>query len=310
MFEDAGDSRPAGLGSPSTMRSKPEGASKAGGAKNAAFRCGKTNVSCVCAKLSQRHGVVVPFEREGGEASACRGVALVPRSGRWRTTFKHKSHRYCLGTFSTAEEAARVWDLAAIKSRARDFTGLNFPRESYAYEMELLDKYSLEQTLHMLKVKLVDAKRSGRAVKRKLDSALEEEKACSLTAEQSPAGIPIQPHHVLCHSPERKGTLSVSPEVLKKPGSNPFCKPVLVARRTVGTTSDSCAPSQQSGALGKPASEENNTAPRTRCVGSSRLGRDRPARDPSWRGSVGALEIAHPWLCRLPALTRVAAFQQ
>jgi hypothetical protein len=180
----------------------------------------------------------------------------VPRSGRWRTTFKHKSHRYCLGTFSTAEEAARVWDLAAIKSRAPDFGGLNFPRESYAYEMELLDKYSLEQTLHMLKVKLVNAKRSGRAVKRKLDSALEEEKAGAGRLGVDLSDMPIQPYHVLSRSPTRKGTISSSKPVRKHAGSNPFFKSNFAAKRTsppqpTATKKDSLASSgsKQSGSM-------------------------------------------------------------
>lgn len=149
----------------------------------------------------------------------------MPRSGRWRTTFKHKSHRYCLGTFSTAEEAARVWDLAAIKSRAPDFTGLNFPRETYAMEMDLLDKHTLEQTLHMLKVKLIDAKRSGRAVKRKLDSALALERSdTAALAEAAP------PHGgALPASPSRKGSLSAAGPLERPDPGNPFLRPAPLA---------------------------------------------------------------------------------
>ena len=161
-----------------------------------------------------------------------RGVALVPRSGRWRTTFKHKSHRYCLGTFSTAEEAARVWDLAAIKSRAPDFTGLNFPRETYAMEMDLLDKHSLEQTLHMLKVKLIDAKRSGRAVKRKLDSALAQERqgdAAGAAGADAAAGTEATPRHALPASPSRKGSLSAAGPLDKPEPGNPFSRPAALA---------------------------------------------------------------------------------
>jgi AP2 domain len=166
--------------------------------------------------------------------TVCRGVALVPRSGRWRTTFKHKSHRYCLGTFGTAEEAAHVWDLAAIKSRGPDYQGLNFPRESYAYEMELLDKYSLEQTLHMLKVKLINAKRSGRAVKRKLDSALEEERATPGCASTDTA---VPPEHTASRSSARKGKLSDARSTPRDAERNPFNKPTYTAKRAAASQS-------------------------------------------------------------------------
>jgi hypothetical protein len=159
-------------------------------------------------------------------------VALVPRSQRWRTTFKHKSHRYCLGTFSSAEEAARVWDLAAIKSRAPDFDGLNFPRESYAYEIELLERYSLEETLHMLKVKLIDAKRSGRAVKRKLDNALEEERARADVQVPSSADTSLRPENMLVRTATRKGSLTPADSTAKAAGGNPFCKRTLRAKRS------------------------------------------------------------------------------
>jgi hypothetical protein len=156
---------------------------------------------------------------------------MVPRSGRWRTTFKHKSHRYCLGTFSTAEEAARVWDLAAIKSRAPNFTGLNFPRESYVLEMDLLDKHTLEETLHMLKVKLIDAKRSGRAVKRKLDNALAEEKMG--LAPEGPVSPAQHRGTPLPVPPVRKGSIAPSPLLQKPDTSNPFSRPALVAKRSL-----------------------------------------------------------------------------
>lgn len=153
----------------------------------------------------------------------------MPRSGRWRTTFKHKSHRYCLGTFSTADEAARVWDLAAIKSRPADFGGLNFSRDTYACEIELLDKYSLEETLHMLKVKLIDAKRSGRAVKRKLDSALDEEKAQTGGALAEPASPSMG---CLSRGAARvAGATSPSQTTMSAP-ANTISKPQLVAKRS------------------------------------------------------------------------------
>jgi hypothetical protein len=159
---------------------------------------------------------------------------MVPRSGRWRTTFKHKSHRYCLGTFSTAEEAARVWDLAAIKSRAPNFTGLNFPRESYVFEMDLLDKHTLEETLDMLKVKLIDAKRSGRAVKRKLDNALAEEKMGLTTkAPTSPAAHRGEP---LPLSPVRKGSILPPPPLQRPDVTNPFSRPALIGTRSLRAT--------------------------------------------------------------------------
>lgn len=48
--------------------------------------------------------------------------------GRWRTTIRHNGELLQLGTYDTAEEAARVWDAKAKELRGQ-FAMLNFPYE-------------------------------------------------------------------------------------------------------------------------------------------------------------------------------------
>ena len=60
------------------------------------------------------------------------GFKGVTRTGsRWRARIKVNDRRLCLGTFDTAEEAARAYDAAAVASYA-DFAALNFPPEAVA----------------------------------------------------------------------------------------------------------------------------------------------------------------------------------
>lgn len=110
-------------------------------------------------------------------------MAYVPGSGKWRTTFKHNKDRYCLGTFGTGEEAARVWDLAAIKYRGATCRSLNFDISRYEKEIGLLQHRTFEETLHVLNIRSLDAPRTGRAVKRKLDTALQATEPAAAAAE-------------------------------------------------------------------------------------------------------------------------------
>lgn len=58
--------------------------------------------------------------------SGYRGVWYEDRSGRYVAVISHEGKRTNLGTYDTAEEAARVWDREAKKNRD-GFAVLNFP---------------------------------------------------------------------------------------------------------------------------------------------------------------------------------------
>ena len=59
-------------------------------------------------------------------ASGFKGVTLDRRYGRWIAQIQANKRHYTLGTHATAEEAARVYDAAALRLHG-DFARLNFP---------------------------------------------------------------------------------------------------------------------------------------------------------------------------------------
>lgn len=65
--------------------------------------------------------------RSGNGKSGLRGVHLTPE-GRWTAIICIKYKLQYLGSFDDPEEAARVWDAAAVAARGK-FTYLNFPNE-------------------------------------------------------------------------------------------------------------------------------------------------------------------------------------
>jgi hypothetical protein len=77
---------------------------------------------------------VVPQEvnqwnRGGHGASAFKGI--YPKRGKWSAAIKQNDESYALGVFDTEEEAALVFDAAALFF-GRDRTGLNFPDRATA----------------------------------------------------------------------------------------------------------------------------------------------------------------------------------
>lgn len=131
-----------------------------------------------------------------------------------------------------------------------------FCRESYVYEVELLEKYSFEETLHMLKVKLINAKRSGRAVKRKLDNALAQEGQPTHASSSRPQthvpgaeheattyAVPFRPDHVAERATERKVPLASSEPTSSvasaaRMASNPFMRHSVTAKRAGAVNQD------------------------------------------------------------------------
>ncbi len=65
--------------------------------------------------------------------SGYRGVTKIKRSGKWQASYRHGDKLLHLGTFETAEEAARAYDLKVIELKGKQAT-LNFPMEDYENE--------------------------------------------------------------------------------------------------------------------------------------------------------------------------------
>eukprot|EP00803_Ostreobium_quekettii_P000120 evm.model.scf_3660.2 EVM.evm.TU.scf_3660.2 scf_3660:8316-11822(-) len=86
------------------------------------------------------------------KTSPYRGVSCYKRTGRWEAHIWHAGRQVHLGTYSTSQEAARVYDTAAIKLRGWS-ADLNFDVEDYRDDPTLkdapieLDKHSAGQSV-------------------------------------------------------------------------------------------------------------------------------------------------------------------
>lgn len=65
-----------------------------------------------------------------GTHSKYKGVVRSKRGRPWTTTISINSKTYHLGTFNCEIEAAKAYDIAAIKNDP-EFTNTNFPKENY-----------------------------------------------------------------------------------------------------------------------------------------------------------------------------------
>ncbi|GMH42477.1 hypothetical protein BSKO_10396 [Bryopsis sp. KO-2023] len=72
------------------------------------------------------------------KSSPYRGVSCYKRTGRWESHIWHAGRQLHLGTHSTPEEAARVYDIAAIKLRGWG-ADLNFGAHTYRDDPQLKD---------------------------------------------------------------------------------------------------------------------------------------------------------------------------
>lgn len=64
--------------------------------------------------------------------SGYRGVSQIKDSGTWQASYWESAKKlHHLGTFDTAEEAARAYDRAVIKFQGKRAIFTNFPRENY-----------------------------------------------------------------------------------------------------------------------------------------------------------------------------------
>ena len=60
--------------------------------------------------------------------SGYRGVTQIKRSGKWQASYRHGKKLLHLGTYDTAEDAARAYDQAVIRLKG-DLATTNFPLE-------------------------------------------------------------------------------------------------------------------------------------------------------------------------------------
>jgi hypothetical protein len=65
--------------------------------------------------------------------SGYRGVTQIKRSGKWQASYRHGKKLLHLGTYSTAEDAAKAYDRAVIRLKG-DLATTNFPLEDYENE--------------------------------------------------------------------------------------------------------------------------------------------------------------------------------
>jgi hypothetical protein len=72
-----------------------------------------------------------PHFLHSSNTSGYRGVTKIKKSGKWQASLRHSDKLLHLGTYDTAEDAARAYDRAAIKLKG-DKVMLNFPREDYS----------------------------------------------------------------------------------------------------------------------------------------------------------------------------------
>ena len=66
--------------------------------------------------------------------SGYRGVTQVKRSGKWQASYRHGKKLLHLGTYDTAEDAARAYDQAVIRLKG-DLATTNFPLEDHDNEL-------------------------------------------------------------------------------------------------------------------------------------------------------------------------------
>lgn len=71
-----------------------------------------------------------PHFLHSSNTSKYRGVTKIKRSGKWQASYRHGNKLLYLGTYDTAEEAARAYD-RTVNELKGDKAILNFPGEEY-----------------------------------------------------------------------------------------------------------------------------------------------------------------------------------
>ncbi|PWA62529.1 AP2/ERF domain-containing protein [Artemisia annua] len=83
-------------------------------------------------------------------SSQYRGVTFYRRTGRWESHIWDCGKQLYLGGFDTSHDAARAYDLAAIKFRGPD-ADINYDVKEYEEDMEQVKNLSKEEFIHILR---------------------------------------------------------------------------------------------------------------------------------------------------------------